>query len=658
MKTAITWLLLCISLFSNATQASTENPETGMFLLRSDDGSWQPALLLNTDMQVQISGPVAEVQIRQSFSNPGGAFAEGRYVLPTSESAAIHAMTLEIGERRINGQIQEREQARKTYQQARDNGQQTGLVEQQRPNLFSTSVANIGAGETISVILSYTELLQPDAGRYSLRLPLTMTPRYNARPQPVDGQQRKPNASSASPEGPIVASLWRDGPSHQADIQITLDSGFALHEVSSPSHAISSHFDGRRYRVQLLENPVVMDRDFVLNWQLPSEAGNQVAVFTEQVGEDHYALMMLSPAAQPVSRQRQPREVFLILDTSGSMQGERIRQARSSLIHALSRLQPEDRFNVLEFNSEYSMLYREPVPASEENLSEARSWVAGLPAGGGTEMLPVLRAALTQPNEAGYLRQLIFITDGSVSNEREVLQMIQQRLRQARIFTVGIGASPNSFLLRKAAEVGRGQFTSIDDRSGIEQSMERLFEKLESPVLTHLQLELPEGIDAEIWPQKLPDLYSDQPLLIAMKLNQLPEKVALHGRQPALWEQHLQIPEPQQGNGIARIWARRKIEAAMDRLNEGAGEDEVRDLVLPVALEHQLMSRFTSFVAVEEQPVRAADEPLDSQRVPNLNPVDHRLYPQTSLGLNGLWALAIALLLAGLLILNWKPRHA
>ncbi|HCP04566.1 MAG TPA: marine proteobacterial sortase target protein, partial [Pseudomonas sp.] len=138
MKTAITWLLLCISLFSNATQASTENPETGMFLLRSDDGSWQPALLLNTDMQVQISGPVAEVQIRQSFSNPGGAFAEGRYVLPTSESAAIHAMTLEIGERRINGQIQEREQARKTYQQARDNGQQTGLVEQQRPNLFST----------------------------------------------------------------------------------------------------------------------------------------------------------------------------------------------------------------------------------------------------------------------------------------------------------------------------------------------------------------------------------------------------------------------------------------------------------------------------------------------------------------------------------------
>ena len=658
MKTAITWLLLCVSLISTAVQASTDSPETGMFLFRSDDGSWQPALLLNTDMQVQVSGPVAEVQIRQSFSNPGVAFAEGRYVLPTSEGAAVHAMTLEIGERRINGVIQEREQARKTYEQARDNGQQTGLVEQERPNLFTTSVANIGAGDTISVIIRYTEVLQPDAGRYSLRLPLTMTPRYNARPQPVDGQQRTAQGSSASPEGPIVGSLWRDGPSHQADIQVTLDSGFALHSLSSPSHAISSHFDGRQYHVQVLENPVVMDRDFVLNWQLPSEAGNQVAVFTEQVGDDHYALMMLSPAAAPVSRERQPREVFLILDTSGSMQGERLRQARDSLIHALGRLQPEDRFNVLEFNSEFSMLYREPVNATEDNLSEARSWVAGLPAGGGTEMLPVLRAALTQPNEPGYLRQLIFITDGSVSNEREVLRMIEQRLRQARVFTVGIGASPNSFLLRKAAEVGRGQFTSIDDRAGIGSAMERLFEKLESPVLTHLQLELPEGIEAEIWPQKLPDLYSDQPLLIAMKLNQLPEKIALHGQQPEAWEQHLQIPEPQQGNGIAKLWARRKIEAAMDRLNEGAGEDEVRDLVLPVALEHQLMSRFTSFVAVEEQPVRAADEPLDSQQVPNLNPVDHRLYPQTSLGLTGLWTLALALLLGAFIVLNWKPRHA
>ena len=658
MKTAITWLLLCVSLISTAIQASTDSPETGMFLFRSDDGSWQPALLLNTDMQVQVSGPVAEVQIRQSFSNPGGAFAEGRYVLPTSEGAAVHAMTLEIGERRINGVIQEREQARKTYEQARDNGQQTGLVEQERPNLFTTSVANIGAGDTISVIIRYTDVLQPDAGRYSLRLPLTMTPRYNARPQPVDGQQRPQRGSSASPEGPIVGSLWRDGPSHQADIHVTLDSGFALHEISSPSHAISSHFDGRQYRIALQDNPVVMDRDFVLNWQLPSEAGNQVAVFTEQVGDDHYALMMLSPAAAPVSRERQPREVFLILDTSGSMQGERIRQARDSLIHALGRLQPEDRFNVLEFNSEFSMLYREPVNATEDNLSAARSWVAGLPAGGGTEMLPVLRAALTQPNEPGYLRQLIFITDGSVSNEREVLKMIEQRLRQARVFTVGIGASPNSFLLRKAAEVGRGQFTSIDDRAGIGAAMERLFEKLESPVLTHLQLELPEGIEAEIWPQKLPDLYSDQPLLIAMKLNQLPKKIALHGQQPEAWEQHLQIPEPQQGNGIAKLWARRKIEAAMDRLNQDAGEDEVRDQVLPVALEHQLMSRFTSFVAVEEQPVRAADEPLDSQLVPSLNPVDHRLYPQTSLGLTGLWALALALLLAAFLVLNWKPRHA
>ena len=274
-------------------------------------------------------------------------------------------------------------------------------------------------------------------------------------------------------------------------------------------------------------------------------------------------------------------------------------------------------------------------------------------------MLPVLRDALSQPNEPGYLRQLIFITDGSVSNEQEVLSMIHQRLRQSRLFTVGIGAAPNNYLLRKAAELGRGQFTPINESEGVTEAMNRLFEKLESPLLTNLSITLPEGIQAEIWPEKLPDLYAGQPLVVAMKLNRMPEQITLHGQQPEPWQQELKLPADQQHNGVARLWARSKIEALMDQIKRGTDESKVRPAVLEVALQHQLLSNYTSFVAVEQVQVRDSNTPLHSQQIANLNPVDHRMYPQTSLGLARIWSLSALLLLAALALLFWRrPAHA
>lgn len=659
MNRVIGWLFVIVGLLGQVAQANAtshhmnlqDQAQTGMFLLRSDAGAdWQPALLLNTEMDVQISGPLAQVRIRQHFANPGRAFAEGRYVLPVSENAAVHGMLLEIGERRIQGQIRERRQAQAMYQQARDSGQRSALVEQRRPNLFSTSVANIDAGESIAVTLEYSELLIPDANRFSLRLPLTMTPRYTPAAQPDDNPATAAVQHEAI-EGPIAASLMRDAPSHQARLNVYVDAGMPLDRIHSPSHRVKHDYDGRGYQIELGNNPVIMDSDFILEWELPASAGNQAAVFTETLGDDHYALLMLSPADAPVSQQRQPREVMLIVDSSGSMQGERMRQARQSLIHALDRLQPEDRFNVLEFNHHHSQLFRQPQPATAENLAQARQWVNALQANGGTEMLPVLRDALSQPSEPGYLRQLVFITDGSVSNEQEILRMIQYRLQQARLFTVGIGAAPNSYLLRKAAEIGRGHFTPVNDGDGVVESINRLFEKLEAPVLTGLSLELDPGIQAEIWPQRLPDLYAGQPLIVAMKLDRLPESITLHGHQPEPWQQELSLPEAHNNPGTAKLWARRKIESLMDQLTEGGAEEDVREAVLEVALHHQLMSRYTSFIAIEQTPVRSPTEPLLSQQIPNLNPADHHLYPQTSLGLLRLWLLALALFTAALALL-------
>ena len=665
MNSIFGWLLLIATLLGPLAQVSASShpsnlqnkAETGVFLLRDDaQADWQPALLLNTEMDVRISGPLAQVRIRQHFANPGRAFAEGRYVLPVAENAAVHGMLLEIGERRIQGEIRERQQARAMYQQARDSGQRSALVEQQRPNLFSTSVANIDAGDTIAVTLEYSELLTPDASRFGLRLPLTMTPRYTPHAQP-DDSPAPARIQLQAVEGPIVASLPDADTSHQARLNVYLDAGMPLDSIHSPSHSVVQHYDGRGYQIELVNNPVPMDKDFVLEWELPASTGNQAAVFTETLEDGHYALLMLSPSDRPVSQQRQPREVLLIVDSSGSMQGERMRHARQSLIHALNRLQPEDRFNVLEFNHHYSQLFRQPQAASEEHLGRARDWVNALQANGGTEMLPVLRDALSQPSEPGYLRQLVFITDGSVSNEQEILQMIQYRLQDARLFTVGIGAAPNNYLLRKAAEIGRGHFTSVADGDGVAESIKRLFEKLEAPVLTGLSIEMEPGIQAEIWPQRLPDLYADQPLVVAMKLDRLPKSITLHGHQPDAWQQVLPLPEVQDNPGTAKLWAQRKIDSLMDRRLQGEAEEEIRAAVLEVALRHQLMSRYTSFIAIEQIPVRSEEDPLMSQDIPNLNPADHHPYPQTSLGLLRLWLLAATLFSAALVLLVLPGRH-
>lgn len=629
--------------------------ETGALLLRGDEHQeWQPAMLLETRFDVQISGPVVRVKVEQRFRNTLDQFAEGVYAFPLSERSGVHGMQMVIGERRIVGRIEEQARARQIYEQARARGQSTALVEQRRPNIFNTSVANIDPNSDIMVSLEYTELLIPDGPRLSLRLPLTMTPRY--LPMAAEHAENPVPAMAAEasgPEGLILPNNGLPDNSHRTILSIQLDAGQPLDSLSSPSHVIQQQSNGNRHRIVLPAESVPMDRDFVLDWQLHSSPSSRVNVFAERVDGDLHALLMLVPGDLSEQTERMPREVIMVIDTSGSMSGERMREARDSLIYALGRLQPEDKFNVLEFNHQHSMLFRDLLPANAENLAEAEAWVSRLEANGGTEMLPVLRDALSFPSDPAFLRQIIFITDGSVGNEADILNLIERRRHRARLFTVGIGAAPNSYLLRKAAELGRGSYNFIAHANEVEAQMALLFEKLERPVLTDLRLELPAGIEAEYWPQELPDLYAGQPLLIAMKLNRMPTHLTLHGRQPEPWQQQLSLPAEQQHAGAAVLWARQKIEVLMDQLSQGQDPEQVRQEVLEVALKHRLLSAYTSFVAVDEQPARKPDQALHSQELGNRNPVDHQ-YPQTSLGLLQKGLLALFLGLMGALLLRRK----
>jgi Ca-activated chloride channel homolog len=643
------------------------NAETGVFLMRSGDGEPVAATTLNTEVDIDINGPVAHVSLTQYFHNQGQAFAEGLYVFPLSERAAVRAMALRIGERRIVGEIHEKHEARQIFEQAKAEGKRTGLVEQRRANVFTTAVANIAPDEMIAVTLEYIEVLEREENQFHFRLPMTLTPRYcpplervATADLPVDEaeddelfyQSRMPDIS-----GPYFDAGVQPPGSHYAQIRINLNGGARLSQLHSRSHQILTQQDGSRYRITPEQIEVPMDRDFLMSWTLAPERDATATVFTETVAGEDYALLMIVPPAQVSDQARLQRETLFIIDTSGSMGGESIRQAKSALQEALKRLRPGDRFNIVEFNSDFSSLYGQPHAVTPNALDEAQRFVAKLSANGGTEMLAPLQAALSMPQAEAFLRQLVFITDGAVGNEQAIFQALHQQLGAARLFTVGIGSAPNNYFMRKAAEFGRGSFTYINSLREVQTQMSRLFARLEKPLMRDISVTLPRDVTAEMFPDRVPDLYAGEPLMLAMKFDRLPERIDLKGRGNVPWSASIAPQEmAHQSKGIAALWARQKIEALTDRISRGEAEENLRPEITSVALQHSLLSRYTSFVAVDRTPNRTAEQDLKRQDIANMLPKG-LAWPKTATGVDALWRLSSGLFL-GCLALLWRLRRS
>ena len=529
MKLTLFFSLLLLTFTAQANgQRWQGEAATGALLLVDGQGQIQPATLLDTDARITVSGPVAKVTLTQRFHNPSQQFREGRYLFPLPENAAVDGMVLTIGDRRIVGRIDRKAEAEKTYRQARASGKKASLVSQQRPNLFTTAVANIAPGETVQVELHYQQTLNVDGHRFQLRLPLTLTPRFTPpteAPHTLDSLLRN---TVAAPGGTADAGT--------ASVHIDLDAGARLATLGSPSHAIHYQRHGRRYTITPKAGAIAMDRDLLLNWELEDTGEPLVTRFHEEIDGEHYALLMVVP---PKTGQvtALPRETLFIIDSSGSMGGAPMRQAKASLHLALQRLKPGDRFNITDFDSQHTLLFETPVTVSDNSRQQAQDFVDGLQASGGTHMLPALSATLSQPASDGYLRQVIFITDGAVGNESGIFRALHQQLGEARLFTVGIGSAPNSHFMTRAAQFGRGSFTYINDQNQVQQGMDTLFRRLESPLMRNLQVQLPDGIVAERWPQKLPDLYAGEPLLVAMKLSAPPQQITVSGYSTQHWQQ-------------------------------------------------------------------------------------------------------------------------
>ncbi|MBR0794278.1 marine proteobacterial sortase target protein [Bradyrhizobium jicamae] len=603
---------------------------SGSLLLKTDDG-YTDALRLGIDVDLTVSGPTIRARVTQIFRNPTRDWMEATYVYPLPAGGAVDTLKMVVGDRVVVGDIKERQQARAIYEQARSNGQKAALTEQERPNIFTNSVANIGPGETVLVQIEYQEPVQQDGNEFSLRVPMVVGPRYNPLPvvQSVDlradGNGWGTTATDPVPDrdriSPTALDPAENAPINPTRITVHLQAGFPLGEVKSHFHQVNIESPDTTTRViTLAGGPVPADRDFELTWKPAAETAPSVGLFREHVGKSDYLLAFVTPPSIEQAQQApRPREVIFVIDNSGSMGGTSIIQAKASLLYALGRLQPTDRFNVIRFDDTMDVLFPAPVAATSSNITNATSFVSALQARGGTEMVPAMRAALSDTNrdDADTIRQVVFLTDGAIGNEQQLFETIGALRGRSRIFMVGIGSAPNTYLMTRAAELGRGTFTHIGSVEQVEERMRGLFARLENPAVTGLSAKFSDAT-ADLTPAALPDVYRDEPLVLAAKLDRLAGSVEIKGRvgdRP--WSVTLPLANAADGKGLSKLWARRKIaDAEVARTTRQVSPEDADKTILALALEHQLVTRLTSLVAVDNTPSRPDGEPLKLAELP------------------------------------------
>lgn len=647
------WLAVLLFLFVHPlyAEASETGPEqSGGFYFVNDGGQLQAsATRLATDYRVTVSGLIADTRLRQSFRNSSQQWREGVYVFPLPENANVYAMTMTAGERVIVGEIRKKHEAQRQYARAQEQGRRAALVDQQRPNLFTTRLANIPPGETITVELHYQQAVRYQSGEFELRLPTTLTPRYmpgltlDTPPTQWNGgwstpTTEVPDADRISPFTVLPEDLGPD--SHRATIALTINAGLPVSRVSSPSHPITSTWNGNTVEVAPESGTVLMDRDLVIRWAPARGLEPSAAVFHEQWQGEDYLMALMVPGLD--NDQQLPRELVLVIDTSGSMAGESIRQARQALLRGLDTLAPGDRFNVIQFNSQPHALFMETVSANGNNLARARRYIQGLSADGGTEMGAALDAALDddrsegEPAPAG-VRQVVFITDGAVGNEAALFGKIRRGLGSSRLFTVAIGSAPNMHFMRHAARYGRGTYTAVSDVSDLAGPLDQLFDKMQSPVLTDISVSWPgQMAEAEALPGRIGDLFQGEPMVQVIRGRPPEGELEVSGSLPdgSRWQQTMDLGQARKGRGLHRHWANQKIDSLLDRGLSGQVDEQARAQITRLGLEHQLVTRYTSFLAQDRTRSRPEQESLVTDSLPTLFPAGSQdtmlRYPRTA----------------------------
>lgn len=576
--------------------------------LPDDDGSSGPRLiplpLQHTEVDAGIAGYIGTVQVRQQFTNPFDTKIEAVYRFPLPEKSAVSEFLMVIGERTIRGIVRETAEAEAIYRQARAQGHRASLLVQHRPNIFEQKVANIEPGNAIDIDITYFHTLVYKDGWYSFVFPTVVGPRYNppGHPEPVPALPRGGNSRSPGATGvEYLAPTERSA--HDLGITVRIDAGVAIEELKSTHEIVVTRDGENTATVQLADASTIPNRDFVLDFRVAGSAvkSNLFAYRNPESGEGYFTLMLIPPLdAAAISRR--PMEMIFVIDCSGSMRGRPLDQAREAVATALSRLTPQDRFQIIRFSDSASRFGAAPLPATRRNLAAARSYLAGLDSNGGTQMIEGIRAALDFPGSAGHYRFVAFMTDGFIGNEREILSTVQQRVGTSRIFSFGVGSSVNRYLLERMAKAGRGVAAYLGLNDSAEQVMGNFFDRVSRPALTDIDIEWGAMSVSETYPATLPDLFVGRPLVMAGRFQGEPGVISVTGL--ANGERRNLTPQAAApgaaGTSVAKVWARLNIADLADRQAAlGDPHGELGNAILRTALAHQLVSGYTSFVAVD-----------------------------------------------------------
>lgn len=597
-----------------AAPEAPEGPRCGALLATLPNETKQvPVPLKHTSVTGNIDGYIATVDVTQQFHNPYSSKIEAVYVFPLPQNAAVSEFVMTIGERKIRGIIREREQAERIYQAAREQGHVASLLTQERPNIFTQHVANIEPGRQIDIQLRYFNTLPYDDGALEFVFPMVVGPRFNP-PHITDGIGAVPrggqNTSGQQTEVQYLAPHERSG--HDVAITVNLDAGVDIESVESVNHSVDVRSIGSSGKqIVLTDSDTIPNRDFVLRCHV---AGDQVktALMTHRDDHGQYFTMMLYPPRELESVPRCPMEMVFVLDCSGSMNGRPIEQAKQAIACALQSLTPRDTFQIIRFSSNASQLGTVPVPATPENIQQGLNYLASLSGSGGTHMIEGIRAALHFPHDEGRFRLVSFMTDGYIGNEQEILHTMAELLGPSRVFSFGVGQSPNRYLMDRMAGMGRGAVAYLSLNDNAQDVMDHFSHRISHPAMTDLSIEWGSMQVTDVYPQRLPDLIVGRPVIVTGKFTGEPGVVSVGGRvgmQPASFAVAVDEEDAARSHaGIAAVWARLKIkDLAQSAVTDPASADAVRTQITQTALDHGLMSAYTAFVAVDSTRQTAGD---------------------------------------------------
>ncbi len=621
MKKIATVILILTILASSAWAVEGSNADKTLspyFFIQNEDENLDHFPLKKTDVEVVVSGVIADVTVRQHYSNNGNRPLNGRYIFPGSTRAAVHGMKMIIGERVITAKIKEKKEAKKIFTQAKKAGKSASLLTQQRPNVFSMDVANILPGDDIKIELNYTELLVPTDGTYEFVYPTVVGPRYSGMLE----------ADAPESEKWVKNPYLKKGsdPRTDFDISVHLSTGLPLQEAVCKTHDTNIIYENNSVaKIRLVQaEDFSGDRDFILQYRL---AGKEIAsgLMLYEGEDENFFLMMVQPPERIHPNQIPGREYVFVVDVSGSMNGFPLNMAKTLLRNLIGDLKPTDTFNLMLFAGASKVMAPQSVPAIPQNINNAIAILNRQQGGGSTQLLSAMKKAMALPTKEGVSRTLVVITDGYIHAEKDVFEAIGANLNQTNVFTFGIGSSVNRYLIEGMAKAGMGEPFVVTKPEDAPCTAIKFRKYVSAPVLTNIKINY-NGFDAyDIEPPSIPDVFAKRPVIIfgkwQGKRQGIIELTGISGEGTFRKSVDVSNTEPHDNSSaLQHLWARARISRLSD-FNLKKGDPENQQEILSLGLTYNLLTAYTSFVAVDEV-IRNSEGKADDVKQPLPLPKD------------------------------------